>query len=69
MTTDQTSTPPADYKPAPWVALFSKVQLQWFAEQLHQRQQTARTDERESRNRATLAESRLSVLEARKETP
>lgn len=58
------TTPPADYKPAPWVAQFDKRQLQWLAEQLQERQHKARTAELDAHNRATLAEARLTVLEA-----
>ncbi len=66
---DQPSTPPADYVPAKWVAQFSKIQIQWLAEQLQERQYTARQDAREARNAATFAESRLTILEAQETHP
>ena len=67
--TIEPSTPPPDYVPAKWVAQFSKVQLQWLAERLHHRQQEARRDAQEARNAATLATSRLHVLEALRTAP
>lgn len=67
MTTEQ-STPPTNYVPATWVKQFSKVQLQWLAEQLRNRQEAAHQDAREARNQLVLATSRLNVLEAANST-
>ena len=69
MSAHDQETPPPDYVPAPWVKQFSKVQLQWLAEQLHHRQQEARRDAQEARNQATLTLTRLNVLEALRTAP
>lgn len=54
--TEQPTTPPADWTPPKWVAQFTKRDLQYLAVALQDRQH-------EARNRATIAESRLAVLE------